>query len=176
MLRSLIALLAVTSASALAEAKPVAFVIDNDLGGWMAEYETQRDIMYGSKVIIDGVCLSSCTMFLRSDYALDVCITSRALFGFHMPFSLLDGKPVIDPSAAHRMNILWHAEFYDKFPASMQLLLAGKHIPSAATGDEPAQFYTVAALSLIGIIPLCAEGWAETYQVYDKPTIGIPPQ
>jgi hypothetical protein len=151
---------------------PVAFLIDNDQGGYMGSYERTAGLMAGTKVIIDGSCMSACTMFLRTDYQLDLCITSKAMFGFHMPYSFEPGTrtPVVNASAAKRMYETWVAEFYDRMPAGVQKALEGKHIPAAATGEDPGLFQTVLAASLIGEIPLCEPEWQSKYTLLPRPT------
>src|SRR5262245_6786416 len=45
----------------------------------------------GERVVIDGPCLSACTLVLSSVPRKRVCVTSRAVLGFHAPF-LVDDK------------------------------------------------------------------------------------
>ena len=40
----------------------------------------------GERVIIDGPCLSACTLVLSSVPRKRICVTSRAVLGFHAPY------------------------------------------------------------------------------------------
>jgi hypothetical protein len=40
----------------------------------------------GERVVIDGPCLSACTLVLSSVPRKRICVTSRAVLGFHAPF------------------------------------------------------------------------------------------
>jgi hypothetical protein len=44
----------------------------------------------GERVVIDGPCLSACTLVLSSVPRKRVCVTSRAVLGFHAPFLVDD--------------------------------------------------------------------------------------
>jgi hypothetical protein len=45
----------------------------------------------GERVVIDGPCLSACTLVLSTVPRKRICVTSRAVLGFHAPF-LIDEK------------------------------------------------------------------------------------
>lgn len=45
----------------------------------------------GERVIIDGPCLSACTLVLSTIPRKRICVTSRAVLGFHAP-ALIDEK------------------------------------------------------------------------------------
>ena len=42
----------------------------------------------GERVIIDGPCLSACTLVLSAVPRKRICVTSRAVLGFHAPYSV----------------------------------------------------------------------------------------
>ena len=44
----------------------------------------------GERVVIDGPCLSACTLVLSSVPRKRICATSRAVLGFHAPFVVDD--------------------------------------------------------------------------------------
>ena len=71
-------MLTVTSASATA-------IISNDIGGKMEDYTTHfrqvRDS--GEPVVIDGICVSACTMVLGFIPSGRICATHNAVLGFH---------------------------------------------------------------------------------------------
>jgi hypothetical protein len=45
-------------------------------------------------VIIDGPCLSACTLVLSTIPRKRVCVTSRAMLGFHAPYLVDNGRTV----------------------------------------------------------------------------------
>lgn len=45
----------------------------------------------GERVVIDGPCLSACTLVLSAVPRKRICVTPRAILGFHAPY-LLDAK------------------------------------------------------------------------------------
>jgi hypothetical protein len=66
-----------------------ALTITNDLGGLIPMYvaKMQRAAAMGEQVIIDGNCLSACTMTLGIIPPQNVCATPRAVLGFHSAFT-----------------------------------------------------------------------------------------
>ena len=76
-------------ASALLWTLPAnALTITNDRGGLIPMYveRMQRAAATGERVIIDGNCLSACTMTLGIIPPQNVCATPRAVLGFHSAF------------------------------------------------------------------------------------------
>ncbi len=93
--------LSVTSASAT-------MLIAGDRGGQIGRYlQTFAQVRSsGERVVIDGNCLSACTLVLGLVPRSRVCATPRARFGFHaawMPDS--DGHPVTSPMGT---QALWN--------------------------------------------------------------------
>ena len=69
-------------------AYPPAWVTaSNDEGGLLGKYVEKYRIMAarGDTLVVDGPCNSACTLALGM---IDVCVTSRASFGFHMAQTL----------------------------------------------------------------------------------------
>lgn len=66
-----------------------ALTITNDAGGLIPMYvaKMQRAAAMGERVIIDGNCLSACTMTLGIIPPQNVCATPRAILGFHSAFT-----------------------------------------------------------------------------------------
>ena len=62
-------------------------VIRSSPGGWVTDYLATfaRVRQSGEKVIIDGPCLSACTLVLSTVPSNRVCVTKRAVLGFHAP-------------------------------------------------------------------------------------------
>jgi hypothetical protein len=84
------AMLGLTSASA-------AVRIDGDPGGQIGSYLVQflmlRDS--GQQVIIDGPCMSACTLVLSMIPRDRICVTKRAQLGFHAAWTPdLSGRPL----------------------------------------------------------------------------------
>ena len=98
LLGAALAIMGVTSASATVR-------IDGDPGGrigtYMMQYMLLRDS--GQNVVIDGPCMSACTLVLSLIPRGRICVTDRALLGFHAAWTPdYDGRPL--PSyAATRM-------------------------------------------------------------------------
>jgi hypothetical protein len=87
------AALSVTSASATMR-------ISEDRGGQIGQYLQAFSVLRtsGESVVIDGNCLSACTLVLGLVPHERVCATQRARFGFHaawMPDR--EGRPVTSP-------------------------------------------------------------------------------
>jgi len=61
--------------------------IVSSLGGSVGSYLSffSRVRQSGERVIIDGPCLSACTLVLSTIPRSRVCVTSRAVLGFHAP-------------------------------------------------------------------------------------------
>jgi hypothetical protein len=89
--------------------------IAEDRGGQIGQYlqNFQSLRSSGENVVIDGNCLSACTMVLGLIAHDHICATSRARFGFHaawMPAA--DGHPVTSPLGT---EALWNI-----YPASVR--------------------------------------------------------
>ena len=71
--------------------------ISDDVGGRIGAYVDQYAAVRnsGERVVIDGVCLSACTLVLGIVPRNRICVTRRAMLGFHaawMPGP--EGRPV----------------------------------------------------------------------------------
>ena len=56
------------------------------VGPFLDLFERVRDS--GERVVIDGPCLSACTLVLSMVPAERICVTRRAVFGFHAARSM----------------------------------------------------------------------------------------
>ena len=71
--------------------------IAGDAGGQIGTYLKRVEAMRqsGERVVIDGPCLSACTMMLGAIPRNRICVTSRAQLGFHAAYDLdQNGRPV----------------------------------------------------------------------------------
>jgi hypothetical protein len=64
--------------------------IAGDAGGQIGPYLERHKAMRqsGERVVIDGPCLSACTMVLGAIPRNRICVTSRAVLGFHTAYDL----------------------------------------------------------------------------------------
>jgi hypothetical protein len=95
----IIAAFSVTSANA-------GIRIAQDNGGQIGQYLHQYSMMRssGENVIIDGPCLSACTLVLGVVPRERICVTSRARLGFHAAWLPDDsGRPTTFPRATQLM-------------------------------------------------------------------------
>ena len=91
----LLSLLSFTSASA-------AVRIEASNGGQIGEYIRLFAMVRqsGERVIIDGPCLSACTLVLSVVPRERICVTRRAVLGFHAAWTPdEDGRPLPHPKA-----------------------------------------------------------------------------
>jgi hypothetical protein len=98
-----VALLACSATSASATMR-----ISEDRGGQIGHYLQAFAMLRstGESVVIDGNCLSACTLVLGLIPHARICATPRARFGFHaawMPDT--DGRPVTSPMGT---QALWN--------------------------------------------------------------------
>ena len=100
--------LSVTSASATMR---IAEDRGGQIGRYLEAFATVRSS--GERVVVDGNCLSACTLVLGVIPRERICATQRARFGFHaawMPDR--DGKPITSPLGT---QALWSI-----YPASVR--------------------------------------------------------
>jgi len=97
------AALAGALASALVTTVAVADVrVTNDLGGEITAYLTKFRAMRasGERLVIDGPCLSACTLFTAFLPRGQVCVTPRAILGFHAASYYDDASRALVPTRA----------------------------------------------------------------------------
>ncbi len=101
----LIAML-MAAVSAYAAPASAAMRISEDRGGQIGQYLRSFAMLRasGEQVIVDGDCLSACTLILGIVPRSHICATPRAVFGFHaawMPGR--DGRPVTSRPGTHEL-------------------------------------------------------------------------
>jgi hypothetical protein len=95
LLGAIIASLMVSSASALVRIKADP---GGQIGPYLANLMDLRNS--GERVVIDGPCLSACTMILGVIPRERICVTSRARLGFHAAWNpSRNGHPVTSHAA-----------------------------------------------------------------------------
>ncbi|HTE78220.1 MAG TPA: hypothetical protein VK653_16000 [Xanthobacteraceae bacterium] len=127
---------AVTSASATMR-------IVDDRGGQVGKYlqAFAKVRSTGERVVVDGDCLSACTVVLGVVPSNQICATARARFGFHAASILNNaGRPVTNVMAT---QALWNI-----YPASVQHWI-NQH------GGLSRQMIYMEGRSLNGIVATC---------------------
>ena len=83
-------------------------VINNDLGGEVARYIRKYEHMRATneKLVIDGPCISSCTLFTGMIPRKNVCVTPRALLGFHAASFYDDANDALVPTRTGTRAVL----------------------------------------------------------------------
>ena len=108
LLLALSTLASVTSASATVR-------IGEDRGGqigpYLYQYAQVRDS--GERVVVDGSCLSACTLLLGTVPRDRICVTPRANFGFHAAWNFAPGGRTVYSREGTRL--LW-----DVYPAQVR--------------------------------------------------------
>ena len=76
--------------------------ITNDPGGEITSYLSKFEDMRasGERLIIDGPCLSACTLFTALLPRAQVCVTRRAILGFHAASYYDDARRSLVPTRA----------------------------------------------------------------------------
>ena len=122
--------------------------ISDDVGGRIGAYVDQYSEVRnsGERVVIDGACLSACTLVLGIVPRNRICVTRRAMLGFHaawMPGN--NGKPV--PSAVGT-QALW-----DLYPQNI------RHWINARGGLSPKMMF-LRGTELLSMYPECrSDDW-----------------
>lgn len=94
-----------------------AHTITNDQGGYLPNYHKRYKAVAasGERVVIDGPCLSACTLVLHYVPAGRICATPRAVLGFHKVTHDYDGR-YVDPKGTRL--------FVQSYPRSVQAWIA----------------------------------------------------
>jgi hypothetical protein len=113
MTRLILAVLLTVLATAPADAT---LVIKSSPGGWVKDYLVTFEAVRqsGDRVVIDGPCLSACTLVLSMIPANRICVTKRAVFGFHAP-RIIDKRSGKSTRAPEATRIV-----IDSYPAGVR--------------------------------------------------------
>jgi hypothetical protein len=82
----------------------------DDPGGLIAAYEHKfvRAKSSGERIVIDGSCLSACTLAVGLVPREQICVTPKAVLGFHAAWTPAPwGKAVSHPATHHMYSIYW---------------------------------------------------------------------
>ena len=131
------AALSITSASAT-------MLITEDGGGKMEDYVArfQRVLQSGESVVIDGPCLSACTMVLGIVPRGRVCATSNAVLGFH-------GAWVYDDAGREVPSASGTRELINTYPPAVRAWIARR-------GGLSRKVIFVRGRQLAALVPPCA--------------------
>jgi len=119
--------------------------ITADPGGELASYIQNWTAIResGERVVVDGLCLSACTMLLGFIPSERLCITQRAVFGFHQPFYKRDdGGVTYSLKGAERLMSI--------YPPAIRLWILKK-----SGGRLPKQMQYLKGEELTAIYPPC---------------------
>jgi hypothetical protein len=103
-------------------ASAAVLIISNDVGGEVSSYvqKFQQMRAAGERVVIDGPCLSACTLLTGIIPRDRVCVTSRAELGFHAASYYDDASRSFIPTRAGSEEVM---RFY---PATVRAWI-GRH-------------------------------------------------
>jgi hypothetical protein len=75
-----------------------------EVSSYLQKYEAMRDS--GERLVIDGPCLSACTLFTGLIPRNRVCVTRRAVLGFHAASYFDDARRSLVPTRAGTRLVL----------------------------------------------------------------------
>jgi hypothetical protein len=120
--------------------------ITNDRGGRLTVYAERFEAARasGERVIIDGVCLSACTLAIGMLPPGQVCTTPNAVLGFHTAWRpTVNGGKVTSSAATQAM--------YELYPADVRDWIARR-------GGLSGRFIFLKGRELTAMVPACDAG------------------
>jgi hypothetical protein len=136
---------AILSAVLTATSASATVLLSGDDGGQMEQYTARfqqiRDS--GEPVVIDGTCLSACTMVLGLVPRDRICATERAVLGFHTAWAY-------DSSGGRVASASGTRELMKTYPARVRAWIARRG------GLTPKIMY-LRGRELASIVPLCGD-------------------
>ena len=113
----LVALLVLAGVQASKAAIRIADDRGGRIGNYLDKYEAIRTS--GDTVIIDGSCLSACTIVLGAVSHDRICVTPNANLGFHAAYDFAaNGREVINAEATQVL--------YSRYPSSIRRWIAAR--------------------------------------------------
>ncbi len=156
----LAALLLVAAATAVsASSASATILISADRGGLISDYAARfisaRDS--GEQVVIDGACLSACTLVVGMVPREKICATSKAVLGFHSAWRPMAGGRRINSNVASQAML-------DVYPADLRKWIAQR-------GGLSSKMIFLYGRELNDIVPPCgtavlASARAATHQAH----------
>jgi hypothetical protein len=105
-----------------------------NVGVYYQKYKALSDA--GTEIHFHGVCMSACTMvFFTSFTGIKACADEGAVFGFHKPFGLANGKVMRSKADIRETRKIWIA-WLEELPPGLRHYLQNARVPSATEGDE----------------------------------------
>jgi hypothetical protein len=118
-------------------------VIRRDPGGAVSHYLQQAALIRdrGERIVVDGPCFSACTLILAVVPRERVCVTPRAVLGYHAAWTPgVDGRPV---TAEQATRVLWQT-----YPEPVRRVIARK-------GGLTRKLIIVRGRELTSLYPAC---------------------
>ena len=141
------ALIATTMATTASATMRISDDVGGRIGAYVDQYSEVRNS--GERVVIDGACLSACTLVLGLVPRNQICATPRARFGFHAAWMPdLDGRPV---TSAMGTRALWKI-----YPAAVRRWIS-RH------GGLSRKMIYLEGRALEGVVTICER---PTWRVY----------
>jgi hypothetical protein len=148
-----LALAGVLLLCALMPAASKNITITNDDGGivvsYVHKYSDMRDA--GEKAVVDGNCISSCTLLLGLLRPENVCVTDNAVFGFHSASLKRKVKGKYVYFHAREMSEL----MYSIYPGDVRQLLRARGWDGYLTDNAHPEIIWVSGAALKSIVREC---------------------
>ena len=126
-----------------------AAIITNDPGGriitYIDQYRSMRDT--GERVVIDGACLSACTLVLGIVPRDRVCATPKAVLGFHAAWLPGQNGKQIPSELGNKMLL-------EIYPPNVRTWINGR-------GGLTSKMQYLRGRELYALLPRCKNGAAE---------------
>ncbi len=118
-MRAALVAAAIVSATLSVTPASATVVLSGDAGGKMDEYVArfQRVRASGDTVVIDGNCMSACTMVLGLVPRNRICVTQNAVLGFHAAW-------MYDKSGNRVASLFGTRDLMKTYPASVRAWIA----------------------------------------------------
>jgi hypothetical protein len=147
-MRHVVLLLAAIAVAISAVPAGATMRISGDRGGLIVSYAERfaKARASGERVVIDGACLSACTLVIGILPREQVCATGRAVLGFHAAWRpSTDGARTASPGATQAM--------YDMYPADVRGWIDQR-------GGLTPRMIFMRGRDLAGMVPSCGSGAA----------------
>jgi hypothetical protein len=122
--------------------------ITGDTGGTILEYAQrfQKARNSGERVVIDGKCLSACTMVIGMVSRDHVCVTPNAVLGFHAAFRRTEAGTIVASTDATKFMM-------DAYPPAVRKWIKQR-------GGLTNQMIFLSGSELAAFVPSCPTGSA----------------